>query len=162
MRVGEIVKLNRKHFNLDYIKNKNVEHLELPVKGKGGKVRNVYFSKRALDWLIRYLENRDDNAEPLFISLSNNTKKDVFGERRLTIRSIERIIEKYRLISGIPVEITPHVLRHSFATHLLSEGADLRSVQELLGHADVSTTQVYTHVTNPQLRQVHGRVFNEF
>ena len=157
MRVGELVKLNHKQFNVQYIKKQNIQHLELSVKGKGNKVRNVYFSKRALEWLVRYLEARKDNSPALFISLSNNVRGDQMSERRLTIRSVERLVEKYRLMSGIPVEITPHVLRHSFATHLLSQGADLRSVQELLGHADVSTTQVYTHVTNPQLREVHRR-----
>ncbi|MEK9165733.1 MAG: tyrosine-type recombinase/integrase [Patescibacteria group bacterium] len=161
MRVGELVKLNRKQFNLEYIKKMNIQHLELSVKGKGGKVRNVYFSKRALDWLIKYLEARVDNSVALFVSFSNNSESDITAENRLSIRSIERIIEKYRLMSGIPVEITPHVLRHTFATHLLSQGADLRSVQELLGHADVSTTQIYTHVTNPKLKEVHGNIFNE-
>lgn len=161
MRVGELVKLNRKQFNLEYIKKMNIQHLELPVKGKGGKVRNVYFSKRALDWLIKYIEARIDNSPALLVSLSNNSQSDITAENRLTIRSIERIIEKYRLMSGIPVEITPHVMRHTFATHLLSQGADLRSVQELLGHADVSTTQIYTHLTNSKLKEVHGRIFNE-
>ena len=161
MRVGELVKLARKQFNVPYIKSARLDHLELPVKGKGGKVRNVYFSEKALRWLITYLEARVDNGEALLISLSNNSKGDALNVGRLTIRSVERIVEKYRLLSGIPVEITPHVLRHSFATYLLSEGADLRTVQELLGHADVSTTQVYTHVTNPRLREVHRRVYNK-
>lgn len=160
MRVGELVKLNTKQFNVSYIKTQGIQHFELSVKGKGGKVRNVYFSKRALEWLIKYLESRTDNSDALFISFSNNTSADPLSERRLTIRSIERLIEKYRLMSGIPVEITPHVMRHTFATHLLNKGADLRTVQELLGHADVSTTQVYTHVTNPQLRQVHRELMN--
>ena len=162
MRVGELVKLSRKQFNLPYLKKHNVDHLELSVKGKGGKVRNVYFSRRALEWLMRYLEARVDNAEALFISLSNNSKGDTFGtSQKLSIRSIERMVEKYRRFSGIPVEITPHVMRHTFATHLLSEGADLRTVQELLGHADVSTTQVYTHVTNTKLKEAHRRVYNK-
>lgn len=160
MRVGELVKLNTKQFNIDYIKKNQIQHLELSVKGKGGKVRNVYFSKRALDWLIKYLKTRKDNGDALFISLSNNTKGDNLGHNRLTIRSVERIIEKYRLLSGISVEITPHVIRHSYATFLLSEGADLRTVQELLGHANVSTTQVYTHVTNPRLKKVHKEIYN--
>lgn len=160
MRVGELVKLNKKQFNIEYIKKQHIDHLEIPVKGKGGKIRNVYFSKRALQYLLVYLTACLDNSEGLFISLSNNTKKDVLAARRLTIRSVERIIEKYRRLSGIPVEITPHVLRHTFATHLLSSGADLRTVQELLGHADVSTTQVYTHVTNPQLKEVHKGIYN--
>lgn len=161
MRVGELIKLNRKQFNLPYLKKQKVDHLELSVKGKGGKVRNVYFSRRALLWVVRYLEARSDNADAFFISLSNNTKGDTLGaSQRLSIRSIERMAEKYRRLSGVPVEITPHVLRHSFATHLLSEGADLRTVQELLGHADVSTTQVYTHVTNTKLKEAHRRVYN--
>lgn len=162
MRVGELVRLNRKQFNVEYLKKQGIEHFELPVKGKGGKIRNVYFSKRALEWLCTYLTARTDNTEALFIALSNNVKSgDKFEERRLTIRSVERLVEKYRRFSGIPVEITPHVLRHSFATHLLSKGADLRTVQELLGHADVSTTQVYTHVTNPKLKEVHEEIYNE-
>lgn len=161
MRVGELVKLNRKQFNIPYLTKNQIQHFELSVKGKGGKIRNVYFSKRALDWLIKYLEGRFDNSEALFVGFSNNQKKDAFGERRLTIRSVERMVEKYRRLSGIPVEITPHVMRHSFATHLLFEGADLRTVQELLGHADVSTTQVYTHVTNPQLKEVHREIYNQ-
>lgn len=161
MRVGELVKLNEMQFNVSYIKKQGIQHLELSVKGKGGKVRNVYFSKRSLDWLIKYLKARIDNSPALFISLSNNSKGDNMAESRLSIRSVERLVEKYRRLSGIPVEITPHVLRHTFATHLLSQGADLRSVQELLGHADVSTTQVYTHVTNPQLRQVHKKALTE-
>ncbi len=161
MRVGEIVKLNRAQFNIPYLQKNQIQHFELSVKGKGGKIRNVYFSKRALLWLIKYLESRSDNAEALFTGLSNNQKKDAALERRLTIRSVERIVEKYRLISGVPVPVTPHVLRHTFATHLLSKGADLRTVQELLGHADVSTTQVYTHVTNPQLKEVHRGIYNQ-
>ena len=164
MRVGEIVKLNCNQFNIPYFKKNHIDHFELPVKGKGGKVRNIYFSKRALGWLIRYIESRTDNMSALFISLSNNTKSSGqadSGARRLTVRSIQRMVERYRRLSGIPVEITPHVMRHTFATHLLGNGADLRTVQELLGHADVSTTQVYTHVTNPQLKEVHRKVYNE-
>ncbi len=161
MRVGEIVKLNRKQFNVSYLKQNQIQHFELSVKGKGSKIRNVYFSQRALLWLIQYLESRTENSEAVFANLSNNQKKDAALERRLTIRSVERIVEKYRLLSGVPVPVTPHVLRHTFATHLLSQGADLRTVQELLGHADVSTTQVYTHVTNPQLKEVHRGIYNQ-
>jgi len=155
MRVGELVKLDRKQFNLNYLKKQRIQHLELSVKGKGNKIRNVYFSARSLKWIIKYLKARNDNDQALFISLSNNSKSDLTATRRLTARSVQRIVEKYRLKSGIPVEITPHVLRHSFATHLLSQGADLRSVQELLGHADLSTTQIYTHLTNKKLKKVH-------
>lgn len=161
MRVGELVKLNRKQFNIPYLIKNQIQHFELSVKGKGSKIRNVYFSKRALLWLIKYLDGRADNSDALFAGLSNNQKKDAFQNARLTIRSVERIVEKYRLLSGIPVEVTPHVLRHSFATHLLSKGADLRTVQELLGHADVSTTQVYTHVTNPRLKEAHREIYNQ-
>ncbi|HBH46499.1 MAG: hypothetical protein A2445_04080 [Candidatus Jacksonbacteria bacterium RIFOXYC2_FULL_44_29] len=159
MRVGELVGLNRKQFNLDYLKKQGIKHLELSVKGKGGRVRNIYFSQRALNWLTKYLTARNDNSAALFISLSRN-QGDKLAQRRLSIRSVERLIEKYRLMSGIPIEITPHVLRHSYATFLLGKGADLRTVQELLGHVDVSTTQVYTHVTNPQLREVHRKLMN--
>ena len=148
LRVSELARLNKEHINL--------ETGEFGVLGKGGKLRVVYLSKRAILWLSRYLTKRKDSCKPLFIRYSGKVIADDFGEKmRLSVRSIERIIEGYGKKCRLPFRIGPHVLRHSFATDLLSAGADLRSVQELLGHANVGTTQIYTHVTNPQLKKVH-------
>ena len=114
----------------------------------------------ALRWLNTYLSKRTDNFKPLFIRYSGKKMddQDYEGESlRLTARSIQRLIKKYTTRAGISVDATPHTLRHTFATGLLKEGADLRSVQELLGHSNVSTTQIYTHVTNRQLKETHKR-----
>lgn len=108
----------------------------------------------ALKWLGKYLAARKDLSPALFIHYRLD-KQD--HERRLTPRSVERLIKRYTHMAGLPVDATPHTLRHSFATDLLDQGADLRSVQELLGHKNIATTQIYTHLTNPQLRQVHRR-----
>lgn len=131
------------------------------VIGKGGRPRVVFLSPRAAKWLERYLEERNDRFLPLFVahpktknkieSVDNRTD----DEARLTARSIQRIVRKHGRKAKLPMEVTPHVLRHSFATDLLMAGADLRSVQEMLGHKNIATTQVYTHVTNRQLREVH-------
>jgi len=138
----------------------NLETGEFAVVGKGRKVRTVYLSPSAIDWLGRYLATRKDAFAPLFLRYSGKRMKvnDEAGESlRLTPRSVERLVKKYTLRAGIAVEATPHTLRHTFATGLLREGADLRSVQELLGHSNVATTQIYTHVTNRQLKDVHKR-----
>jgi site-specific recombinase XerD len=148
LRVSELVRLNRDQINLD--------RKEFGVRGKGDKPRVVFLSDTAVHWLERYLQARKDNFKPLFIRYSRgiDIKKD--GERmRLTARSIQRIVEKYAKRCGLPIEVTPHTLRHSFATDLLIGGADLRSVQEMLGHESIRTTQVYTHVTNKHLKEVH-------
>lgn len=150
LRVSELVKLNRDNINFNT--------REFGVIGKGGKARIVFLSKRAADWLSRYLKSRDDQFTPLFIRTKGALSPIDNGEKmRLTIRTVERVVEKYGRKAGIPMRIGPHVLRHSFATDLLSAGADLRSVQELLGHANVATTQIYTHVTNPQLKQTYEK-----
>ena len=150
LRVSELVNLNRDNINLST--------REFGVIGKGGKARIVFLSERSVSWLDRYLKTRDDKFVPLFIRYSGRIDPSTPSDKmRLTARSIERIVERYARKSGIPFRIGPHVLRHSFATDLLSSGADLRSVQELLGHSNVSTTQIYTHVTNPQLRQTYLR-----
>lgn len=150
LRVSELAKLNRDSINL--------EAREFGVLGKGGKLRVVFLSKRACKWLQKYLNDRKDSFKPLFIRYSGLTDETDKGEKmRLTVRSIERSVEAYGKKCRLRFSIGPHVLRHSFATDLLSHGADLRSVQELLGHANVGTTQIYTHVTNPQLKQVHQR-----
>jgi site-specific recombinase XerD len=143
-----MVKLNRDQINL--------ERREFGVIGKGQRQRVVFLSDRAVEWLEKYLANRQDNHKPLFIRYSGNNDGSLGGEKmRLTARSVERILDKYVKKARLPVKATPHVLRHSFATDLLINGADLRSVQELLGHKNIATTQIYTHVTNQQLREVH-------
>ncbi|OGH95227.1 MAG: hypothetical protein A2538_01330 [Candidatus Magasanikbacteria bacterium RIFOXYD2_FULL_41_14] len=154
MRVSELTSLNMRMFNLKELLNKKITELELNIYGKGGSTRVVYFSSRALEWLSKYLGGRKDLFPPLFI----NYKKDKNdNDHRLTPRSVERLVRKYTAMAGLPVEATPHTLRHSFATDLLAHGADMRSVQELLGHKNIMTTQIYTHVTNPQLRNIHKK-----
>ncbi|MFH1833263.1 MAG: site-specific tyrosine recombinase/integron integrase [Candidatus Levyibacteriota bacterium] len=148
LRVSELVKLNHSQINL--------ERREFGVIGKGGRARVVFVSDRAAEWLRRYLDERKDNFKPLFIRYSGRVIEENNGERmRLTARSVERIVKKYVRLARIPVDATVHTLRHSFATDLLTNGADLRSVQEMLGHKNISTTQIYTHITNKQLRDVH-------
>lgn len=154
MRVSELTSLNIRMFNLKDLLNKKITDLELNISGKGGSVRVIFFSSRALKWLTNYLTTRTDLFPPLFI----NYKKDKSdNEHRLTSRSIARLVRKYNAMAGLPIDATPHTLRHSFATDLLSQGADMRSVQELLGHKNIMTTQIYTHVTNPQLKNVHKK-----
>lgn len=148
LRVSELVRLNHDQINL--------ERREFGVIGKGGRARVVFISDRAEEWIIRYLKERKDNFKPLFIRYSGKITKDDNGEKmRLTARSIERIVKKYVRLTRLPVDATVHTLRHSFATDLLTNGADIRSVQEMLGHKNIATTQIYTHVTNKQLRDVH-------
>ena len=153
MRVSELTSLNARQFNLKEISK--LHELELSIAGKGGSVRVIYFSNRCLKWLLKYLESRKDMYSPLFINYKPN--KDPTYEHRLTPRAIEVMVRKYTTMAGLPVEATPHTLRHSYATDLLSQGADLRSVQELLGHKDIGTTQIYTHVTNPRLKEVYKK-----
>lgn len=148
LRVSELTKLDRDQVNL--------ERREFGIIGKGSRPRVVFLSDRAVLWLEKYLSARMDKFNPLFIRYAGNQESIVNGEKmRLTARSVQRIIDKYVRRARLPVKATPHVLRHSFATDLLMNGADLRSVQELLGHKNVATTQIYTHVTNQQLREVH-------
>lgn len=154
LRVSELTSLNMKYFNLKELLSGKFSDQELMVSGKGGSVRTVYFSNRALTWLSKYLKTRHDMCPPLFINYRPD-KKD--ADHRLTPRSVERMVKRYTVMAGLPVDATPHTLRHSFATDLLSHGADMRSVQELLGHKNIVTTQIYTHVTNPQLRQIHKK-----
>ncbi|QQG47965.1 MAG: tyrosine recombinase XerC [Candidatus Woesebacteria bacterium] len=149
LRVSELTSLNRDKIDLD--------RREFGVVGKGGKARVVFLSNRASDWIKNYLNARNDHFKPLFIR-HNKGKVDVAvsdEKMRLTPRSIQRIIKKYARKVKLPVEVTPHVMRHSFATDLLMAGADIRSVQEMLGHKNIATTQIYTHVTNKQLKEVH-------
>ncbi len=148
LRVSELVKLNRDQLNL--------ERGEFMVRGKGGKDRVVFLSDSAKITLDSYLKKRQDNFKPLFIRHNIPEDKADEGEYlRLTPRTIQRIINKYAKAAGIVKKVTPHTLRHSFATDLLISGADIRSVQAMLGHSSITTTQVYTHITNKQLREVH-------
>ena len=156
LRVSELVNLN--------IDDINLNTGEFPVIGKGRKVRTVYLSPAAIDSLRRYLNTRRDEFKPLFLRYSGIKMKpeDFDGESlRLTVRSVQRMVKKYVENAGVAVDATPHTLRHSFATTLLSQGADLRSVQELLGHSNVSTTQIYTHITNKQLKDVHEKFMKD-
>ena len=144
LRISELCALNR-HFD--------IERGEITVRGKGGKLRVVFLSSRAKQAIKNYLAKRSDTEEALFISLTKSKNSKVIG--RIIPRTIQRLIDFYGRKAGIPEKIHPHTLRHLFATDLLMGGADLRSVQELLGHANVSTTQIYTHLTNKELREIH-------
>lgn len=149
MRVSELVALNK-----DQVKQSlNANDLELGIIGKGGKARVVYFSPRALYWIKRYLTARKDNEPALFVNL--RSRKD--APRRLTPRSIEKDISRYATLAGLPSNTTPHVLRHTFATDLLSQGVDIRVLQEFLGHKSITATQIYAHVTSKKLREVHRK-----
>ena len=139
---------------------------ELSIRGKGGKVRVVFISDEAKKVVREYLKIRKDMSEALFVKVGNEKRKDVLQKKEeenegLTRRSIERIVKHYAISAGISKKVTPHVLRHCFATDLLSNGADLRSVQALLGHANINTTQIYTHVTDKHLRDVHKKFHNK-
>lgn len=148
LRVSELASLNRDSVNF--------ERGEFPVIGKGGKERIVFLSEAACAAIQNALDVRKDAYKPLFIRFQGRQDPSDDGENmRLTTRSVERIVEKYVKVVGLPVKATPHTLRHSFATDLLINGADIRSVQEMLGHSNIATTQVYTHITNKQLKEVH-------
>lgn len=148
LRVSELVSLNRDSINLD--------RREFGIIGKGGKERVVFLSDDACLWISRFLSVRKDTFKPLFIRFQGKVDPENGGEAmRLSARSVERMVEKYVKQMGLPVKATPHTLRHSFATDLLINGADIRSVQEMLGHSNISTTQIYTHVTNKHLKDVH-------
>jgi len=144
LRLSELCSLNR---DLDLTKD------EFSIRGKGEKVRVVFLSDTAKNAIRNYLKGRKDMDEPLFIQFSRNGGSG----NRLTQRSIERIVRFYAIKAGISKKVTPHVIRHSFATDLLSNGADIRSVQMMLGHANIATTQIYTHITDKQLRDVHKK-----
>ncbi len=145
LRVSELCSLNRDSINF--------KSGEFAVRGKGDKVRLVFLSETAKEALKNYLEKRGDVDEALFIrSVKDPTKED---NLRLTTRSIERLVKHYAAKAGLSKKVTPHTLRHSFATDLLMNGADIRSVQALLGHSSITTTQIYTHITDRQLHEVH-------
>jgi site-specific recombinase XerD len=150
LRVSELVNLDRDHINL--------KRREFMVRGKGQKDRPIFISPEAAAWIERYLKDRKDTAKPLFVRYSGTRKVDLTGNfHRLTARSVQRLVARYALLAGITKHVSPHTLRHSFATDLLMNGADLRSVQAMLGHSNISTTQIYTHVTDPHLKNVHEK-----
>lgn len=154
LRVSEIASLDRDQVSL--------ERGEFMIKGKGRKTRIVFISDRCREWLEKYLASRTDALDPLFINLRGKQTTNALSTKanRLSTVSIEAIVRKYARLSGLVKKVTPHTLRHTFATQLLMNGADIRSVQEMLGHASIATTQVYTHITNAKLREVH-RKFHE-
>lgn len=151
MRVSEMTKLK--------IEDVNLKKDDFPVRGKGGKIRVVFLSNQAKYWLQEYLKKRSDLSPYLLIShdpasIKNKTEKE---EKPLTPRSIERLVAKYAKIAGITKKITPHTLRHSFATDLLKNGADIRAVQSMLGHSSITTTQIYTHITDKHLKDIYQK-----
>lgn len=150
LRVSELVNLDRGHVN--------TKRREFMVRGKGQKDRPVFVSDAAAKWVEEYLAKRIDNLPPLFLSYSRNNIASRSGDyRRLGARSVQRMVNKYARLAGITKHVSPHTMRHSFATDLLMNGADLRSVQSMLGHSNISTTQVYTHVTDEHLREIHEK-----
>jgi len=153
MRISELTSLNREQIKI----KPGMADIELGIVGKGGRARTIYFSKGAIEWLGKYLSERDadkdDKEKALFINYSG--KKN--APRRLTPRAIEKNLKRYIIAAGLPITTTPHVLRHSFATDLLNQGVDMRMVQEFLGHKNILATQIYTHVTNKRLRDIHQK-----
>ncbi len=152
LRVSELMSLDRSQVDL--------KRREFTVRGKGRKPRIVFLSSRCVEWLERYLRDRADNWEPLFISFGRNRSDEELGlgeKRRLTAYSVQEMARRSGRLAGLGKKVTPHVLRHSFATELLHNGADIRSVQEMLGHASITTTQVYTHSTNARLKEIHEK-----
>ena len=155
LRISELVNLDRDHINLN--------RREFMVRGKGQKDRPVFVSKNAAEHVRAYLEMRNDSLAPLFLSYSRrHSNVDTSGDfRRLGARSIQRMVARYARLAGITKHVSPHTMRHSFATDLLMNGADLRSVQSMLGHSNISTTQVYTHVTDQHLKDIHERFHSD-
>lgn len=150
LRISELIGLDRDHINL--------QRREFMVRGKGQKDRPIFISSESAQWIKKYLDKRQDNVRPLFIRYSGTKKVDLSGNyHRLTARSVQRMVARYARLAGITKHVSPHTLRHSFATDLLMNGADLRSVQAMLGHSNIATTQIYTHVTDPHLKAVHEK-----
>ena len=150
LRVSELCALDRDEINVD--------RGEIAVRGKGGKIRLVFLSEEAKKKIKDYISERKDVDPALFIRIPKNNKFEKFDKLRMTPRTVQRLIKKYSVMAGIVGKrITPHILRHSFATNLLRNGADIRSVQALLGHSNLTTTQIYTHITDKQLREVHEK-----
>ncbi len=156
MRISELTSLNREQIKI----KPGANEIELGIVGKGGRARTVYFSKSTVESLKKYLDARDtqnDKEKALFVSYSG--KKN--SPHRLTPRAIEKNLKKYIILAGLPVTTTPHVLRHSFATDLLTQGVDLRVIQEFLGHKSIVATQIYAHVTSKKLKDIHQKFHGE-
>jgi integrase/recombinase XerC len=151
LRIAELVALDRQQIKIP----RSGEELEVVVKGKGGRIRPVYFSSRALEWLGKYLTQRSDTCPALFVTYGSFAKKT--NARRISHRMIQAAFKKYAMVSGIPANTTPHVMRHSFATDLLTHGVDIRTVQEFLGHKNIAATQIYAHLTSKQLKDIHKK-----
>lgn len=150
LRVSELVNLNIEHVS--------TKRREFTVRGKGQKDRPIFMSDSSAYWIDEYLKKRSDSSPALFIRYGGTKQQDTSGDfLRLTPRSIQRIIARYAKLAGITKKVSPHTLRHSFATDLLMNGADIRSVQTMLGHSDISTTQIYTHITDTHLKEVHKK-----
>lgn len=150
LRVSELINVNRDQINL--------KNQEFSVRGKGGKVRIVFISDTAKEALEKYLKKRTDIDSALFVRIMDHDSKNAKSKSlRITQRSIQRIVKYYAAKAGIVKDVHPHTLRHSFATDLLSNGADIRSVQAMLGHSSITTTQIYTHVTNQGLKDIHKK-----
>lgn len=148
LRVSELVNLNRDHIN--------TKRREFMVRGKGQKDRPIFISEHAAKVIDEYLALRSDTLPALFLNYSRNNTSGTSGNyRRLTSRSIQRMVSRYAKLAGITKHVSPHTMRHSYATDLLMNGADIRSVQGMLGHSDISTTQVYTHVTDQHLKDAY-------
>jgi site-specific recombinase XerD len=151
MRISELVALDADQMSM--LKDNDPKRTyELSIVGKGKHIRTIFISPRAAEWIREYLKKRRDVHKPLFINYRTRTEN-----KRLTSRSVQTMISKTARLAGLSKRVTPHTLRHTYATDLLGHGADLRSVQELLGHKNVATTQIYTHVTNKRLRDIHER-----
>lgn len=154
-RVAELVGLNRGDINL--------RTREISITGKGGKQRVIFISDQAAEALTKYLQTRTDPEEALFVRLKGAPRQIRTAEgktvltRRLTVRSVWNIVQRYARAAGVMTKLSPHTFRHSFATALLRRGADLRAIQEMLGHANIATTQIYTHLTSPTLKEIHRR-----
>ena len=154
LRVSELVSLDTAHINL--------KRREFTVRGKGQKDRPVFISQQAADWVQLYIDTREDALPALFISYGGKAATNTTGNyRRLTPRSIQRMVARYALLAGITKHVSPHSLRHSFATDLLMNGADIRSVQAMLGRSNIVSTQIYTHVTDPHLKSIHEKFHNK-
>ena len=149
MRVSELTGLSREDVNL--------KKDEFTVRGKGDKPRVVFLSHQAKHWLKKYLDARKDISLALFVAHDKATQGRVSVHESLTPRSVQRLVEKYAKLAGVTKNITPHTLRHSFATDLLANGADIRSVQTMLGHSSITTTQIYTHISDKHLRDVYEK-----
>lgn len=149
IRVAELVNLNKEQFRII----NDTKDLEIVIIGKGNRPRPVYFSSRAIKWLEKYLKTRKDKEKALFI----NYKGPKTASKRLSSRSIENIVKKYALLAGVPIFTSPHTIRHSFATDLLNQGVDLRTIQEFLGHKNIGTTQIYASVTSKKLKDTHRK-----